>query len=677
MSIKENMAMLERLICRMTILLLCLMTPLHLNAVLTSSELHYVFAGTSFEDCLVSPYGLYMDQGDPDADHELINNAFDAASECSEPRVTWPATDAEIGFTAWYHSTGGIGLTDPGGDYFGVSEYTGYVGSYTDGVRGYQMGDTDGIVELRFDTVTNTESDYWDMTVDLFAADTEWENVDQIEIMLLMDDDVELTVLEVQGDEVEAIAGSWLTIQQELTGYTSARLSIKLASSVESECIFIDRVRFNRLCEAARSGETADCNGNGIADSCEIGSGLAEDCNGNDIPDSCDLLSGLLDDLDADGLPDECYGCNADIQGDGQVNVNDVLEAISNWGPCDQDPPPSPQRGLLDRWHPEDLRIMSWNMYNFDCVNISDERSDAMARVLLALDPDVIVFQEIILSSGDVDASELRLWLEANVGTGPWYMHDGIDTGIRNVIASRLELDMLEIQTDPAPLNSPRGATMARVDCPDDRWSTDLYLIGVHFKAFGDCDSELKRQGAADSIANWIGDLRTPGDVVDLPVETPIFVLGDMNFYSHGLQPERTLLNGDIMDEDRFGPDIPGDWDGSGLTDLRPAQLISGETWTLWGDDDYEPSRTDRLITTNSVLKRQNMFVLNTTALTSDVLDRYGLQLDDTTREVASDHLPVVVDLRDAGFCTSDVDDDGVVGVNDILEIIASWGFCP
>ena len=669
--------MLESIFNRPVTALLWVLIPLNLHAAGIESEFQYPFATTSFEDCLTSPYNLYMDLGDPDVDHELVNNAFDPVNECAEPRVTWPATSSELGFTAWYYSTGGIGLTESGGDYFGVTEYTGYVGSYTDGIRGYQMGDTDGIVELRFDTVTNTDSDYWDMTVDLFAADTGWENADQLEVILLVDGGIELSVFQAVGDEIESIAGSWLTIQQELTDYTSARLSIKLISSTDSECIFIDRVRFNKVCQVARTGESEDCNQNGIADSCDLESGIADDCNGNGIPDSCDLFIGLLTDLNADGRPDECYSCNADIQNDGQVNVNDLLEAISSWGPCDQDTPPSPARGLLDRWDADDLRIMAWNMYNFTVLEIPEERSAAMARVIVALNPDVIVFQEITLSPDDVNASELRLWLESNIDPGPWHMHDGIDTGIRNVIASRLELDMLETQTDPAPLNSPRGATMARVDCPDERWSTDLYLIGVHFKAFGDCESERKRQGAADSIANWIGDLRTPGGVVDLPAQTPIFVLGDMNFYSDGLQPELTLLNGDILDEDRFGSDIPGDWDETALADLRPPQLVTGETWTLWGDDSYEPSRTDRIVTTNSVLMRQNMFVLNTTVLPSDVLDQYGLQVNDTTREVASDHLPVVIDLRDPAYCPSDVDDDGVVGVNDILEIIASWGLCP
>lgn len=634
----------------------------------------YPFASTSFEDCLWSPYSRYFDTGDPDVDRQLFNNEFDPVTECSDPRVEWTSTGDEIGFTTWYTSTGGDGLTDPDGDYFGITEYTGYFDSYVDGQRGYQMCDTDGIVELRFDTVTNSDNGYWDVAIDLHAVDTEWENSDSIRVSVLVDDKLEFEIFAASGDDIEAIAGVWIPLQFELTSFTTARLSVWLESSVDDECLYIDDIRFNKICEPLNSNTrpTQDCNANGIEDSCEIQVELASDCNGNDIPDSCDIADGLAEDSDLNGIPDECEGCATDVEDDGLIDVNDILAAISSWGDCGSNPPLRSSNGLLDRRHPGDLRIMTWNLENLDTT--SDPAIYApYSRVLQAIDADVIVFQEFISENPE---EELRNWLETYVDSGPWYIHAGIETNIRNMIASKYELDMLETQTTPPPVNSPRGATMARVDCPDQYWNSDLYLIGVHFKAFGDCDSELKRQGAADSITNWIGDLTTSGGEVDLPVDTPILVLGDLNFYSEGHQPERTLLTGDIVDESRFGSDIAGDWDGTGLADLRPAQLVSGETWTLSASSSYAASRTDRIITTNSVVDARNMFVLNTTVLPEDVLDHYGLQLDDTTRDVSSDHLPVVLDIRDRDYCPADVDGDDVVGVNDILAIIASWGPC-
>ena len=62
------------------------------------------------------------------------------------------ATGPDLPYAASYISTGGVGLTD--GDYFGVTDYTGTVGAFTDGSQGYQMSDTDGITQLTFEGIT-------------------------------------------------------------------------------------------------------------------------------------------------------------------------------------------------------------------------------------------------------------------------------------------------------------------------------------------------------------------------------------------------------------------------------------------------------------------------------------------------------------------------------------------
>jgi hypothetical protein len=74
-----------------------------------------------------------------------------------------------------------------------------------------------------------------------------------------------------------------------------------------------------------------DCNGNGQADVCEIRSGSVPDCNMNGIPDSCDLVNGRGSDCDANGIPDSCQ---ADCDNDGIPNV---CEIISGAADCDAD----------------------------------------------------------------------------------------------------------------------------------------------------------------------------------------------------------------------------------------------------------------------------------------------------------------------------------------------------
>jgi hypothetical protein len=64
------------------------------------------------------------------------------------------------------------------------------------------------------------------------------------------------------------------------------------------------------------------------------------DCNHNDQPDSCDIFEGTSDDLNANGIPDECEAIG-DLNGDGVVNVRDLLALLAAWGACDEPCPPA------------------------------------------------------------------------------------------------------------------------------------------------------------------------------------------------------------------------------------------------------------------------------------------------------------------------------------------------
>ncbi|NBQ14466.1 MAG: hypothetical protein EBU31_07610, partial [Proteobacteria bacterium] len=51
----------------------------------------------------------------------------------------------------------------------------------------------------------------------------------------------------------------------------------------------------------------ADCDHDGIGDACDT----SVDCNGNNVADSCDIYSGMSNDADSNGIPDECQpDCN-------------------------------------------------------------------------------------------------------------------------------------------------------------------------------------------------------------------------------------------------------------------------------------------------------------------------------------------------------------------------------
>lgn len=59
------------------------------------------------------------------------------------------------------------------------------------------------------------------------------------------------------------------------------------------------------------------------------------DCNANGVGDATDISQGTSLDVNADGVPDECQSpCPADINGNGAVDVADLLAVITAWGRC-------------------------------------------------------------------------------------------------------------------------------------------------------------------------------------------------------------------------------------------------------------------------------------------------------------------------------------------------------
>ena len=75
------------------------------------------------------------------------------------------------------------------------------------------------------------------------------------------------------------------------------------------------------------AGLATDCNANGVPDNCDADSGGA-DCNGNDIPDSCDIANGAAD-CNANGVPDTC---EPDCDSDGIPNACEIASGASD---CD------------------------------------------------------------------------------------------------------------------------------------------------------------------------------------------------------------------------------------------------------------------------------------------------------------------------------------------------------
>jgi len=278
----------------------------------------------------------------------------------------------------------------------------------------------------------------------------------------------------------------------------------------------------------------------------------------------------------------------------------------------------------------------------------SDSKPAEFVRIVKAIDPDIICLQEINPAR---DPQQVGSILDAAVPLGngkTWQTHSGQD----NVIAARFELLMRADQlARHGRYITNLGHALALVDLPDADHEDDLYLICAHFQSTGGQDNIEARQEHADAIVQWIRDIRTPGDEIDLPANTPIVVLGDFNVYdTDPAYHLTTLLTGDIVNEDEYGADIAPDWDDTSLADALPRHNAVGEDVYTWRDDaqEFNPGVLDRILYTDSVITVSHAFVLNTAIMTEAELEGAGLKLGDVMLdpEVGRyDHLPLVVDV--------------------------------
>lgn len=212
-----------------------------------TSSLAATIAYTSFEEPVTG--SIYIDLGDPNVDHALVNHAGEAP-------VNYTSIGGEIGFTSYYYNTrGDVGLTD--GDYVGVTAYTGDVAAFTDGVQGFEFSDCDGYMVTTFDTVAIT-SPYASVSLDVFIKETGWETApaDLARVWVEVDGGVELDILNTAGADIDdlLIEGFWMNLGVDLSGYTTATLHVGLDSNAATENMYVDNIVFTDVPEPASLG---------------------------------------------------------------------------------------------------------------------------------------------------------------------------------------------------------------------------------------------------------------------------------------------------------------------------------------------------------------------------------------------------------------------------------------
>jgi exonuclease III len=283
--------------------------------------------------------------------------------------------------------------------------------------------------------------------------------------------------------------------------------------------------------------------------------------------------------------------------------------------------PPLPVLSLAKR-SPSHLRVLSYNTNNRVATR---SRADAYQRILKAIGPDVLVLQEVRRNS----AEEVHRYLQQlypPLTRGEWYT------------AQAGEEASVVISPFPITSSHPLGQSAAFVLDLRASWGTDLLLVSLSPPC---CGRNRRRQREIDLIMAFVRDAKSGSGAVHLASETPIALVGDANLVGHA-QQRITLLAGDIVNVNQFGPTFTTDWDGTPFADLLPRHTHRPVTFTWYGEE-YSAGRLDYVVYSDAVMEVGNRFVLFTPEMPDSALARYGLRRDDTL--VVSDHLPVVADF--------------------------------
>jgi endonuclease/exonuclease/phosphatase family metal-dependent hydrolase len=282
----------------------------------------------------------------------------------------------------------------------------------------------------------------------------------------------------------------------------------------------------------------------------------------------------------------------------------------------DPEPVAPPEPIPLERMDDSDLRIIGFNAWD---DRLFDSRlTNQYRRILTALDPDIIAFQEIWNHSAQETQNRLdELFPDSDVQWHAIKMDNG------NVTVSRFPV------LQSWRIMNRRRLTASLIDTRE-QFGTQLLLINVHFRC---CASgEDDRWGEIAAIVDFLEDARQPGGRLHLDDDTPVVLVGDFNLV--GSRDQLSEIKTAIRD-----------WDGNGVNMVRARQTEKRMHYT-WRNDSstFSPGKLDYIFYTGSLLNLKNHYILQVETMSSIEREHYNLMFGDTRD--ASDHLPQVADFE-------------------------------
>ncbi|MDB9881576.1 endonuclease/exonuclease/phosphatase family protein [Bacteroidia bacterium] len=275
-----------------------------------------------------------------------------------------------------------------------------------------------------------------------------------------------------------------------------------------------------------------------------------------------------------------------------------------------------------------DLRIISYNVERDGFF--ASNRESSYKRILQAVQPDIIGFQEIYDNTSKQIADRVESMLPS--GSGEQWYYAGAEPDCHAI--SRYPI--LKSSKIEGSGGSGNGAFL--INIPDSE--NDMLLVVAHPPC---CTNNTGRQIEVDLIMKFIRDAKDGKGPIPIEEGSPIMIVGDMNFVGDAAQL-KTLLTGDIANETSYGPDFSPDRNGSNLLDskLPTTGLPFSYTWYSESSS-FSPGKLDYILYSGSNLTLNNAYTLFTPGLSQENLNANRLQSNDVL--IASDHLPVIADF--------------------------------
>ncbi len=355
-----------------------------------------------------------------------------------------------------------------------------------------------------------------------------------------------------------------------------------------------------------------------------------------------------------------------------------------------------------------DVRIMSWNVKDGICSTNAKQSGvnnwTALARVVAALQPDILILQETADNSGNATGSgvdsvtNLTTTLDRFMhgGTDPFHGNATVTSYVqlyapgfdlpnvfvssdsdgynRNVILSKwpfadlngdTKSKLIDIPNVTAHLYAPggdggiRGFMFGEIDLPS-TYAGDLVIGNAHLKAGGAASDHTQRETAARNVAYYVNHLLN-GAGTGIP--DPFGKIADSPPATMVLPPNTAVIMGGDWNEDEGANGAvrgPADWlskaefsESTSSTDgpdrnRGDIDLADGVDFFTGSINTYSSNRYDYISYQGSIASLRRSFVFNTntiqTAAMPPQLVGFGASLQ-TVTGTASDHRVLVADF--------------------------------